>query len=74
MGAARAGYEIGREGATSLVELIRKQFGDDIDGAAKELERVGGFPEPVAFRIASGQLPMDPASVEARRIAQGYGD
>lgn len=62
------------DGATSLVDLIRKQFGDDIDGAAKELERVGGFPESVARRIATGELPMDPKSVEARRIAQNYGD
>jgi hypothetical protein len=62
------------DGATSLVDLIRKQFGDDIDGAAKELERVGGFPESVAKRIATGDLPMDAESVEARRIAQGYGD
>jgi hypothetical protein len=63
-----------KEGATSLVDLILKKFGDDTDGAAKELERLGGFPPEVSQRIASGDLPMDAASVEARRIAQGYGD
>ena len=61
-------------GATSLVELILKKWGDDIAGAAKELEEKVGFPESVANRIATGELPMDPKSVEARRIEQGYGD
>ena len=55
------------KGATSLVELILKKFADDTAGAAKELERLGGFPEPVAQRIASGELPMDAASVATRR-------
>ena len=57
-------------GATSLVELILKKFGDDTAGAAKELERLGGFPEPVARRIATGELPMDEASRVARRESQ----
>jgi hypothetical protein len=61
------------DGATSLVDLIRKQFGDDIDGATRELERLGGFPEPVARRIATGELPMDEASRVARRDAR-YAD
>ena len=50
------------KGATSLVEMIVKKFGDDIDGATQELVRMGGFPEPVARRIATGELPMDEAS------------
>ena len=54
-------------GATPLVKLIRKQFGDDIDGATQELVRMGGFPESVARRIATGELPMDEASRVARR-------
>jgi hypothetical protein len=58
------------KGATSLVDLIRKQFGDDIDGATQELVRMGGFPESVARRIATGELPMDEASRVARREAQ----
>ena len=61
------------KGATSLVDLIRKQFGDDIDGATQELVRMGGFPEPVARRIATGELPMDAESV-ARRKAEFGGD
>ena len=61
-------------GATSLVELILKKWGDDAEGAAKELEEKIGFPESVANRIATGELPMDPKSVEERRIAQGYLD
>ena len=60
--------------ATSLVQLILKKWGDDAAGAAKELEETVGFPESVANRIATGELPMDAESVEARRIAQGYGD
>ena len=60
--------------ATSLVELILKKWGDDIAGAAKELEQKIGFPESVANRIATGELPMDAESVAARRIEQGYGD
>jgi hypothetical protein len=60
--------------ALSLVNIIRKARGDDIAGAAEDLVRVGGFPESVARRIATGELPMDAASVEARRIAQNYGD
>ena len=59
-------------GATSLVELIVKKFGDDIDGATQELVRMGGFPEPVARRIATGELPMDEASRVARREAQTH--
>ena len=47
------------KGATSLVELILKKFAGDTAGAAKELERLGGFPESVSQRIASGELPMD---------------
>lgn len=39
------------KGATSLVELILKKFGDDTAGAAKELERLGGFPESVSQRM-----------------------
>ena len=50
------------KGATSLVELVLKKYGNDTAGAAKELERLGGFPEPVAQRIATGELPMDEAS------------
>jgi hypothetical protein len=60
--------------ASSLVKIILKARGDDTAGAVDDLVRVGGFPESVARRIATGELPMDPASVEARRIAQGYGD
>jgi hypothetical protein len=56
-----------KEGATSLVDLILRKFGDDTDGAAKELERLGGFPPEVSQRIASGELPMDEASRVARR-------
>lgn len=50
------------DGATSLVDIIRRQFGDDIDGATQELVRQAGFPEPVARRIATGELPMDEAN------------
>ena len=60
--------------ATSLIQLILKKWGDDTAGAAKELEEKVGFLESVANRIATGELPMDLKSVEARRIAQGYGD
>ena len=58
--------------ATSLVELILKKWGDDIAGAAKELEEKVGFPESVANRIATGELPMDEASRLARAAEQGY--
>ena len=58
------------DGATSLVDMIRRQFGDDIEGATQELVRMGGFPEPVARRIATGELPMDEASRVARRERQ----
>ena len=61
------------KGATSLVDLIRKQFGDDIDGATQELVRMGGYPESVARRIATGELPMDAESVARRADEQGYG-
>ena len=61
-------------GATSLVQLILKKWGDDIAGAAKELEEKVGFPESVANRIASGELPMDEASRMARASEQSYGD
>ena len=61
------------DGATSLVDLIKRQFGDDIDGATQELVRMGGFPESVARRIATGELPMDEASRVARREAR-YAD
>ena len=60
-------------GATSLVELILKKYGDDVAGATQELVRLGGFPEPVARRIATGELPMDEASRLARAKEQGYG-
>ena len=56
--------------ATSLVELILKKYGDDVAGATQELVRLGGFPESVANRIATGELPMDEASRVARREAQ----
>ena len=56
--------------ATSLIELILKKWGDDIASAAKELEEKVGFPESVANRIATGELPMDEASRVARREAQ----
>lgn len=59
-------------GATSLVQLILKKWGDDIAGAAKELEEKVGFPESVANRIATGELPMDEASRMARAAEQGY--
>ena len=59
--------------ATSLVELILKKWGDDIAGAAKELEEMVGFPESVANRIATGELPMDAESVARRSDEQGYG-
>ena len=54
-------------GATPLVELILKKYGDDVAGATQELVRMGGFPEPVARRIATGELPMDEASRQARK-------
>lgn len=57
-------------GATSLVQLILKKWGDDAVGAAKELEEMVGYPESVANRIATGELPMDEASRVARREAQ----
>ena len=59
-------------GATSLIELILKKWGDDIAGAAKELEEKVGFPESVANRIATGELPMDAESVAKRAQDQGY--
>ena len=58
-------------GATSLIELILKKWGDDIAGAAKELEEKVGFPESVANRIATGELPMDAESVAKRAQDQG---
>ena len=60
--------------ATSLVQLILKKWGDDAAGAAKELEEKIGFPESVANRIATGELPMDAESVAKRVQDQGYGD
>ena len=57
--------------ATSLIELILKKWGDDIAGAAKELEEKVGFPESVANRIATGELPMDAESVAKRRRIRG---
>jgi hypothetical protein len=60
--------------ATSLIELILKKWGDDIAGAAKELEEKVGFPESVANRIATGELPMDEASRLKRAQEQGYGE
>lgn len=59
-------------GATSLVELILKKYGDDVAGATQELVRLGGYPESVANRIATGELPMDEASRVARREAQTH--
>ena len=59
-------------GATSLVQLILKKWGDDAAGAAKELEEKVGFPESVANRIATGELPMDAESVARRAQDQGY--
>lgn len=61
-------------GATSLVQLILKKWGDDAAGAAKELEEKVGFPESVANRIATGELPMDAESVARRAQDQDYGD
>jgi hypothetical protein len=60
-------------GATSIIQLILKKWGDDAAGAAKELEEKVGFPESVANRIATGELPMDEASRVARRDAR-YAD
>jgi GNAT superfamily N-acetyltransferase len=60
-------------GATSIIQLILKKWGDDAAGAAKELEEKVGFPESVANRIATGELPMDEASRVARREAR-YAD
>lgn len=57
----------------SLVNIIRKARGDDIAGAVDDLQRISGFPEEVAQRIASGELPMDEASRLARASDQGYG-
>ena len=54
------------------VQLILKKWGDDIAGAAKELEEKVGFPESVANRIATGELPMDAESVAKRAQDQGY--
>jgi hypothetical protein len=62
------------KGATSLVDLILKKFGNDVDGATQELVRMGGFPEPVARRIATGELPMDAESVAKRVQDQGHGN
>lgn len=59
--------------AASLVKIILNARGDDIAGAAEDLVRVGGFPESVAKRIATGELPMDEASRVARRDAR-YAD
>ena len=61
-------------GATSLIQLILKKWGDDIAGAAKELEEKVGFPESVANRIVTGELPMDEASRLKRAQEQGYGE
>jgi hypothetical protein len=61
-------------GATSIIQLILKKWGDDVAGAAKELEEKVGFPESVANRIATGELPMDAESVAKRVQEQGYGD
>ena len=60
-------------GATSLIQLILKKWGDDAAGAARELEERVGFPESVARRIATGELPMDAESV-AKRKAEWGGD
>ena len=57
--------------ATSLIELILKKWGDDAAGAAKELEDKIGFPESVANRIATGELPMDAESVAKRKSDWG---
>jgi hypothetical protein len=59
------------KGATSLVDLILKKFGNDADGATQELVRMGGFPESVANRIATGELPMDAESVAKRKSDWG---
>ena len=56
-------------GAKSLIELILKKWGDDAAGAAKELEDKIGFPESVANRIATGELP-----VAAGLLAAGQSD
>jgi hypothetical protein len=61
-------------GATSIIQLILKKWGDDAAGAAKELEEKVGFPESVANRIATGELPMDEASRLKRWQEQNYGD
>jgi hypothetical protein len=53
-----------------LVKIIMKARGDDVAGAVDDLTRIGGFPEEVAQRIATGELPMDEASRVARREAQ----
>jgi hypothetical protein len=58
----------------SLVNIIRKARGDDIKGAVDDLKRIAGFPEEVAERIATGELPMDEASRVARREAQTDGN
>ena len=39
-------------GATSLIELILKKWGDDIAGAAKELEEKVGFLAMTVFMTA----------------------
>ena len=53
-----------------LVKIIMKAHGDNIAGAVDDLTRIAGFPEEVAQRIATGELPMDEASRVARREAQ----
>ena len=68
-----AKLEAVRQGATSLIDLILRKWGDDAAGASKELEEMVGFPESVANRIATGELPMDAESV-ARRKAEWGGD
>ena len=60
--------------AMSLVNIIRKARGDNVAAAADDLKRIAGFPEEVAERIASGELPMDEASRVARREAQTDGN
>ena len=57
-----------------LVKIIMKARGDDIAGAVDDLTRIAGFPEEVAQRIATGELPMDEASRVARREAQTDGN
>lgn len=51
--------------ALSLVQIIRKKWGDDVVNAARELEERVGFPKEVAERVARGDLDDSAAATAA---------